>query len=159
MVVGCVQGNSGDEYDVVVVGGGMVGAAVACGIGMYLVTEQLCLCVLLAVLCCGSSTIRSFSILCLGFQGTVENNFSSLSNVSGTWWYDVRAAASSLTIVYVGIVVAANSPLSRDLRVAIVDSAKSMASPKHVSNAVPDQRVSAITPATVRFLKGMLSLF
>lgn len=41
---------------------------------------------------------------------------------------------------------------------AIVDSAKSLASPKHDPNTVPDQRVSAITPATVRFLKGFSSL-
>lgn len=73
------QAGSEDEYDVVIVGGGMVGAAVGCGL--------------------------------------------------------------------------ACSPLSRDLRVAIIDSSKPMAAPKHDPKAVPDQRVSAITPATVRFFK------
>jgi hypothetical protein len=55
------------------------------------------------------------------------------------------------TLLFLDIVTG-SSPLSKDLRVAIIDSSKSMASPKHDAKAVPDQRVSAITPATVRFL-------
>ncbi|CAM6100606.1 unnamed protein product [Calypogeia fissa] len=76
-------GSSGaDPYDVVIVGGGMVGAAVACGL--------------------------------------------------------------------------ASSHLTRSLRVAIVDgnpaTKESYSPPK---DAIPDSRVSAITPATVRFLQGI----
>lgn len=51
--------------------------------------------------------------------------------------------------------VAASSALTRSLRVAIVDgnpATKEKYNKK--SDAVPDSRVSAITPATVRFLKG-----
>lgn len=51
--------------------------------------------------------------------------------------------------------VAASSPLSRGLRIAMIDSsAKAPALSKFDPKAVPDQRVSAITPASVRFFKG-----
>ena len=51
--------------------------------------------------------------------------------------------------------VAASSPLSRDLRVAMIDSNAKLPTLQSVdTNAVPDQRVSSITPATVRFFKG-----
>lgn len=51
--------------------------------------------------------------------------------------------------------VAASSPLSRDLRVAMIDSNAKLPTLQNVdTNAIPDQRVSSITPATVRFFKG-----
>lgn len=52
--------------------------------------------------------------------------------------------------------VAASSPLSRDLRVAMIDSNAKLPNAQNVdTNAIPDQRVSSITPATVRFFKGV----
>lgn len=86
---------------------------------------------------CGSTFIPSFKL-----QKPGGDNFGD---------------PSSLTITLCSDFVSASSPLSKDLRVAIVDSAKSMAVPKFDAKAIPDQRVSAITPATVRFLKGFLS--
>lgn len=149
VVVGCIQGNrkkhagSEDEYDVVIVGGGMVGAAVGCGIGMYLVAI---FCVLAVV----QISTRSFRSIFLGFQRGISVPCPVYPVLGGMTFVQPYTCLFS-------DFVTGSSPLTRDLRVAIVDSAKSMASPKHDTKAVPDQRVSAITPATVRFLKGFLS--
>ena len=60
-----------------------------------------------------------------------------------------------LTFLY--ILYAANMPLTKNLRVAIIDSNPALKSRNYLTNStVPDSRVSTVTPATISFFKGMI---
>jgi hypothetical protein len=48
-------------------------------------------------------------------------------------------------------------PLTKHLRVAIIDSNPALASRSYLGkNIIPDSRVSTVTPATISFFKGMI---
>jgi hypothetical protein len=69
--------------------------------------------------------------------------------------YDVVIVGGGMVGAAVGCGLA-SSAMTRGLRVAMIDSRpKQPTFHKHDPNAIPDQRVSAITPATVRFFQGL----
>ena len=60
-----------------------------------------------------------------------------------------------LTFLY--ILYAANMPLTKNLRVAIIDSTPALKSRNYLTkSSIPDSRVSTVTPATISFFKGMI---
>ena len=60
-----------------------------------------------------------------------------------------------LTFLY--ILYAANMPLTKNLRVAIIDSNPALKSRNYLTkSSIPDSRVSTVTPATISFFKGMI---
>lgn len=69
--------------------------------------------------------------------------------------YDVVIVGGGMVGAAVGCGLA-SSAMTRGLRVAMIDSSpKQPTFRKHDPNAIPDQRVSAITPATVRFFQDV----
>ena len=54
------------------------------------------------------------------------------------------------------ILHAANMPLTKHLRVAIIDSSPALKSRGYLKkDGIPDSRVSTVTPATISFFKGI----
>eukprot|EP00249_Psilotum_nudum_P008936 c21604_g1_i1 orf=333-2006(-) len=69
--------------------------------------------------------------------------------------YDILIVGGGMVGAALGCSIAKN-PLLASLRVAIIDSSSSIGVSQGMpKNAIPDPRVSAITPATVSFLKDM----
>ncbi|KAL3681969.1 hypothetical protein R1sor_024925 [Riccia sorocarpa] len=69
--------------------------------------------------------------------------------------YDVVIVGGGMVGAAVGCGLA-SSPLTKSLRVAIIDgNPATVLKYKEKQNSVPDARVSAITPATIRFLKDV----
>ncbi len=81
--------------------------------------------------------------------------FSRVAIVFRLWWR-FQLVYKFWFLWFLCWLIAASSAMTRGLRVAMIDSSpKQPTFRKHDPNAIPDQRVSAITPATVRFFQGL----
>lgn len=147
--------NGIQQYDIAIVGGGLVGMALACSLGQSRLLCGGCMIALAPFFLPHPSF--PFLIICIIYEVLV-----TCALMKNHQSFDYGSVCSlpecQFRLLIYLVFLAASSAITRKLSVAIIDDNPALNSGGGINkDEPPDPRVSTVTPAAISFLESMLS--